>query len=362
MSARKMASILGSVRAYLPAFPFLRAFTDQMVTFVNQHHHHSWDKKHSVPLVLKEQVLEVKDLMIQWTGRPFFTKENRLVLHSDSSHFQWAGINLATQEIIQDWWRDKVSLHINHKELLAAMSTVKSFAPPKSKITLCVDNIVTFSYLSKSGGRLPHLNCLVRPFLHWCQEKKIDLELQLVKSQDCLADQPSRMLQDRGDYSLDPQLFHYLLEVQKDFIQPQVDMFATPSNKKLHLFVAKYPHWDSFLVDALKCPLSTVTECYANPPWSIIGQWLHRLKKNPHLHCLLICPYWVSMSWWPLLTKLVHPLAPQILIPPYQGMFSNCYGMSMPPPHWPLLCVVLSGAYYRGNKFKMKPLWLTWEA
>ena len=36
MSCRKMAAILGATRSFLMAMPFLRAFTDQLVQFVNQ--------------------------------------------------------------------------------------------------------------------------------------------------------------------------------------------------------------------------------------------------------------------------------------------------------------------------------------
>ena len=36
ISCRKMAAILGTVRSFLVSLPFLRAFTDTMVEFVNQ--------------------------------------------------------------------------------------------------------------------------------------------------------------------------------------------------------------------------------------------------------------------------------------------------------------------------------------
>jgi len=45
MSCRKMAAILGATRSFLMAMPFLRAFTDQLVQFVNQQEQIGWDKK-----------------------------------------------------------------------------------------------------------------------------------------------------------------------------------------------------------------------------------------------------------------------------------------------------------------------------
>jgi hypothetical protein len=49
ISCRKMATILGQVRSFLQALPFLRAFTDLMVKFVDQHTHQGWDKQLFVP-------------------------------------------------------------------------------------------------------------------------------------------------------------------------------------------------------------------------------------------------------------------------------------------------------------------------
>ena len=43
MTCRKMAAILGATRRFLMAMPFLRAFTDQLVQFVNQQEHIGWD-------------------------------------------------------------------------------------------------------------------------------------------------------------------------------------------------------------------------------------------------------------------------------------------------------------------------------
>jgi len=63
MSPRKMAAILGATRSFLVATPFLRAFTDEMVSFVNKHQRFGWDSKFPVPQHLQEQVREVKSLM-----------------------------------------------------------------------------------------------------------------------------------------------------------------------------------------------------------------------------------------------------------------------------------------------------------
>ena len=146
----------------------------------------------------------------------------------------------------------------------------------------------------------------------------------------------------------------------KSFQTPWVGMFASTDNHQLPLFVARNPRSQAMEVDSLKCPLKNIDCCYANPPWTIIGKWLHRLRENRHVTCMIIVPYWVSSAWWPLLVKLHMRGAPSFLIPPFWGMFRNCWGELMPPPKWPLVCTWLSGKAYRPNKSAIKLQKLTW--
>jgi transcriptional regulator of met regulon len=359
MSCRKMAAILGATRSFLMAMPFLRAFTDQLVQFVNQQETVGWDQKLLIPQTLKEQVKEMASILKEWKGRTFQGKTPVGELHSDSSQEAWAGVDKTTGALVQEFWREKRHLHINVKELEAAINTVQSLAKHGEHVTLKVDNSVTYWYLTKGGGRIPSLNMQVRPFLKWCMEKKITLDIIQVKSSEDLADAPSRWGMDRGDYTLDRQLFLHLLKKVRKHITPQVDMFASPGNHQLPNFVARYPHWQAWEVDALKCPLESINFCYANPPWKIINKWMHRLRENKHVTCMMIVPFWASSSWWPLLIKMHVKGTPAFLIPPYQGMFKNCWGEYMPPPRWPLVCLILSGKAFRINKSALRLQLLT---
>ena len=208
ISCRKMAAILGVVRSFLVALPFLRAFTDLMVHFVNQHQNFGWDFKNQIPEELRAQIREVKTILETWVGRPFQTQEKpQRELHSDSSTHAWAGLDLKSGKFVQEFWRGKASLHINVKELEAAIATVKSLARPRKKFLLSVDNLVAYTYLTKGGGRKRHFNQIMRPFLKWCLENQIFLSVQWVPSQEMKADTLSRWSYDRGDYTLDRNFF-----------------------------------------------------------------------------------------------------------------------------------------------------------
>ena len=152
MSCRKMAAILGATRAFLMAVPVLRAFTDQLVQFVNQQNSHGWDQKVKIPSQLKQQVKEMHLLMEEWKGRTFQGKTTVRELHSDSSQEAWAGVDVTSGKMVQEFWRSRSILHINVKELEAAINTVQYLAKPKEHICLKEDNAVTYHYLLKNGG------------------------------------------------------------------------------------------------------------------------------------------------------------------------------------------------------------------
>ena len=145
-----------------------------------------------VPDMFKEQVKEFGILIQTWKGRKFQGKASVRELHSDSSQEAWAGVDVTSGPIVQEYWREKRHLHINVKELEAAINTVKSLAKPGEHVTLKVDNSVTFWYLTKGGGKVPSLNQQVRPFLKWCMESGVTLNVEQVKSSEDLADGPRR--------------------------------------------------------------------------------------------------------------------------------------------------------------------------
>ena len=49
MPPRKMAAILGQVRSFLVALPFLRALTDSLVQFVKDVQPQGWDAMGQIP-------------------------------------------------------------------------------------------------------------------------------------------------------------------------------------------------------------------------------------------------------------------------------------------------------------------------
>jgi hypothetical protein len=88
-----MAAILGCIRSFLLALPFLRAFTDTLVELVNLQQTFGWDHKVLIPPTVTYQLKDLKLLLQNWQGRPFPERANR-ELHSDSSTLACAGVDI----------------------------------------------------------------------------------------------------------------------------------------------------------------------------------------------------------------------------------------------------------------------------
>ena len=177
-------------------------------------------------------------------------------IHSESSDFCWGGKDLKTGQIVTDYWRSQKTLHINIKELSAAVQVVKTLAKEGEHITLGVDNLIAYHYLRK-GGRLPQFNQYMRELWDWCLKKNITLTPLLVPSAQDQADYLTRKI-DKGDYTLNMDLFNLLKKENSPWINPDWDMFASQGNKKFQNYVTRYPFWECKKTDSLQCPLQDI--------------------------------------------------------------------------------------------------------
>lgn len=80
---------------FLTAMPFLRAFNNMMLTFVNQQFSQGWDTTLPIPHELFLEVRQLNNLFATWQGISFQTKlPENVLLHSDASQLGWAAIIL----------------------------------------------------------------------------------------------------------------------------------------------------------------------------------------------------------------------------------------------------------------------------
>jgi hypothetical protein len=121
-------------------------------------------------------------------------------------------------------------VHINVKELSAAINTVKSLSKAGETVSLSVDKQVIY-YLLEKGGEGKSLQRHAKTIFSVVHGQKHNTNLKWIPLKECLADPISRWEMDRGDYSLDPQLFLWLKNHYKKFIDLKTDLFAAQATK-----------------------------------------------------------------------------------------------------------------------------------
>ena len=360
LTVRKVAAILGRVRSLLPALPALRAFTDHLVKFVAKGQGMGWDSSHPIPEALRVQVREATALVTDWPGRRFLSPNPPdRELSSDACTHGWGGVDNNTGAVVHEHWFRQAAVHINLKELIAAVNTTQSLARPGERVRLDIDNSVAFSYIKMQGGKIRYLNQELRPLLTWANKNRVDIEPVLVPSADMKADPISRWWFDPGEYSLDRGVFLRLLRHFPSF-PPKIDMFASPQNTQLPVFCSRWPHFQASLVDALSCPLDNLPVVFANPPWAVVGEWLTRLRQNPHLVSVTVLPLWASVWWWRLALSLRVPHTVAVKIPPAWGVLRDACFAPMKPMRTPLCCLILSGSAFKTGALrppKWTPIW-----
>ena len=100
------------------ALPSLRAFTDVLVGFVNQHTLVGWDHRFTILDSLKVQVKEIKILLESWEGRPFASTPAGVAFRQLRFGL---GVDLKSRQFVQKLSREQSAHHINWKEMVAAI-------------------------------------------------------------------------------------------------------------------------------------------------------------------------------------------------------------------------------------------------
>ena len=165
------------------------------------------------------------------------------------------------------------------------------------------------------GGTHSHqLNSLAVQMWKWCLDHHIFLTAEhLPGRENQIADEESRVVRDRCDWMMHPNLFSQIRQVMGLL---EVDLFASRLTHQL-------PRFFSWRPDPLAEATDTFTQDwsqfqgYTNPPWCLILRTLSKIQRE-EARVLLIAPVWRTQPWYPLLLQLLVKI-PRLL-PEGKGM------------------------------------------
>jgi hypothetical protein len=314
ISLRHLASIMGHFSWAIPTVAFAQAhYRNLQRLYISESHVAKGNLNRLVSLsatARSDLVWWVNNLESS-NGKGIIPNEPDIIIFSDASLSGWGACSDGVTAR-GPWTLDEQARHINELELLAALYALQIFSFHSSDVSihLFLDNSTAVSYINKCGGTHSKSLCDLATFLiHWCESRNIQLlAFHLPGSLNFIADRESRTSMDSSDWMLDRQVFLSI----RSLWELEIDLFANAWNAQLSTFVSWIPQPLALTTNAFSLCWKR-RKCYAFPPFSLIPKCLAKVRKE-EATLVLVCPFWPSQTWFPLLLELAVDV-PRIIRP-----------------------------------------------
>ena len=339
---REFAHFIGCLVAACPALQYSWLYTknfEREKFLALLFHDNNYDSKMILKSYLQEDFQWWKTNILKGI-QPILDSEFQLEIFSDASLTGWGAV--CDGEKVSGFWKGcEYKLHINQLELKAAFLGLKCFARNSTncRILLRIDNTTAISYINRMGGiQYPILNKITREIWQWCEARKIGLFASYIKSAENIADKYSRVKNIDTEWELSSSAYNKIVEC---FGSPNIDLFASRSNKKCEVYCSRGWDPECFQIDAFTLNWSN-WYFYAFPPFSIILKILRKVVEDK-AEGILVVPDWPSQAWYPLFDQLVIG-KPILFQKSYDLLLSPCRSIVHPlADHLNLIAAKLSG-------------------
>ncbi|XP_048486562.1 uncharacterized protein LOC119691092 isoform X1 [Plutella xylostella] len=302
-SIRDFARLIGILVAACPAVKYGWVYTKilERQKYLMLKNYQNYETKVKIPAIVLDD--------LKWWSDNIFSAKNhmrnsdyKLEIYSDASRTGWGAV-CKDQKIHGSWKASEQEYHINYLELLAAFLGLKSFASELLNCTvlLRIDNTTAISYINRMGGiQFPHLNSLSRDIWQWCEKRDLFLFASYVNTKENRADAESRRVNPDTEWELSNEAFAHILS---KFGEPEIDLFASRTNAKCHVFVSWNQDPEASAIDAFTISWS-YKYFYAFPPFAILLKCIRKIIDDK-AEGILVFPYWPSQPWFPLLKQIM---------------------------------------------------------
>ena len=166
-----------------------------------------------------------------------------------------------------------------------------------------LDNTTAIAYINHMGGTHSKVcQQISMKIWQWAEAHSIWISaahIPGVKNLD--ADKLSRKKDDNKEWSITSDMLNAITDVLG---LPNIDLFASRTNKKLNVFVSWNPDPDSLAIDSFTLNWSNYFP-YCFPPFSKIGDTIRKLREDYVMDAILIVPLWSTQSWYPIALNML---------------------------------------------------------
>ena len=248
------------------------------------------------------------------------------------------------------WNDEEKQAHINEKELLAVLFSLKSLCKECTYTTIKVmsDNSTTVHYINNMGGRKTRCNQIARCIWEWAIQRDIWLIATFIPGKlNTQADKESRTLHSNTEWHLDPALFK-IIETKLGPID--FDIFASRLTCQVPRYASWKPDPGAEICDGMSFDWRTING-YAFPPFSLIGQVLQKIEHDA-CTVVIVVPEFRSQPWFP---KLLHMLIDfPLFISRTSKVLSNPVNQHETPIRANLIICKVSGLKHCIQEFQAK--------
>lgn len=272
-----------------------------------------------------------KTFLKAWERPDMYTEINipkssiDLDLFTDASNLGWGGALVSTDNICftnGTWSQHEEILHINIKELLACIHSIKHFKDKlRDKVVLIhIDSKVTKAWISKQGSIRNQLaHDYISELILLKRKHNIQIHTRWIRGKNNrIADSLSRDFSPiHPETTLNEQFYKQICTEMNFF--PKIDLFSNGFNSKCTNFCSSIPHAKSISNDALSISWKNLHLLYAFPP----GFLLHKVAFKIYSECrnnMLFCSIAQGTEPWIPLVRAVCKLQKsyQVEIEDYQ--------------------------------------------
>ena len=237
---------------------------------------------------------------LNWIHPPAISEQ----LTTDASDFAWGGVT-HDNAIGGSWDYEERSLHINVKEMLAILFSLKSFKEKfeKQHVNVLCDNTTAIAVINKMGSSKSTVcNETAHKIWEFCENNNTWITCTFIPGKNNVeADFQSRKDYKQSNWMLNKDIFVNICK--KLNYNPDVDCFANRLNHQIDRYMSYKPDPSACHIDAFSTNWSNF-QGYFFPPFSLMGRTLQKIYVDGAT-ALVVAPDWPTQPWYTTMIEMM---------------------------------------------------------
>ena len=303
---RHVCQIIGKILATAPANAYARLHVTNLMLERDQALQNSdqdYDQVMALSNIVKDDLeLQIERLPLAIT--PLHRATPNMVIFTDASDDGWGVHSLQSGSFGGRWSDEEYDWHINTQETMAIWLAIQYILRNISNIHVRIrcDNTTAIAAVRKQGDLNNSCrNQITRDIWEFIIVRNIWLSITRIAGVDnVLADEASIVFIESEETSMSRDMFQRIISI---FGEPEIDLFASRLNYKLHTYAAWKPDPGAIIIDSLAEHWGWWKFVYCFPPTCLIARTIQKIQFE-YIHGLLVVPENRMAVWYSVMRRI----------------------------------------------------------